>query len=133
MARYKRYVLHICLLFSVGMLPHTTNSKTSSVSGKSSLGIMQNAPPTPCWIETDCDPGKVCHMSISITGAPARELLKTLKKRVKPDKDLKEMGLTVYSSTDGLLQCDETDSSKAFCRIFFNPPQLKIEPALSCE
>ena len=72
-------------------------------------------------------------MLLNITGAPARELLKTLKERVKPDKDLKEMGLTVYSSTDGLLQCDEADNTKAFCRIFLHAPQLKIEPALSCE
>jgi hypothetical protein len=116
------------------MLPQNAFLKTRSVNGKSSLGIMQNAPPTvPCEIETDCDPGKVCHMSISVTGAPARELLKTLKERVSPNENLKQLGVTVYSSKDGLLDCDETDITKPFCRISFNPPQLKIEPAPICE
>jgi hypothetical protein len=115
------------------MLPQTASLKTSSVDGKSTLGILQNVPPTHCWVETDCDPGKVCHMSISVTGEPARKLLKTLKEQVKPDKEFKEMGLTIYLSKDGLLNCNETDNTKPFCNVFFNPSQLKIEPALSCE
>ena len=133
MAKYKRYALPICLLISVVMLPRTASLKTSSVNGKSSVGIMKNAPPTSCWVETDCDPGKVCHMSISVTGAPASELLKTLKDRTTPDKDFKKMGLAIYLSKDGLLFCDETESAKPFCRIYFNPQQLKMEPAPICE
>jgi hypothetical protein len=125
--------LRICSLILVEMLPKTASSNTSSVNGKSILGIMQNVPPNHCWIETDCDPGKVCHMSIMITGAPAKHLLKTLKERVKPDKEFKEMGIKIYTSKDGLLNCDETDNTRPFCNIFFNSQGLKIEPALSCE
>jgi len=109
------------------LLPTTARSKTTSVEGKSTLGIMQNVPPTHCWIETDCGPGKICHMSISVTGEPAKNLLKTLKAEVTPNKEFKEMGLTIYSSKDGLLNCDETDRTKPFCHIFFNATELKIE------
>jgi hypothetical protein len=70
-------------------------------------------------------------MTITITGAPAKELLKTLKEGgVKPDEQLKEMGLTIYFSKDDLLNCEETDSNKPFCRTSFSPLQLKIEPGL---
>jgi hypothetical protein len=116
------------------MLPQNALLKTRSVNGKASLGILQNSPPTPpCEIDNDCEPGKACHMSISITGAPARELLKTLKERVSPNQDFKQLGLTVYSSKDDLLDCDETDISKPFCRISFNPPKLQFEQAPVCE
>jgi hypothetical protein len=72
-------------------------------------------------------------MLLGVTGAPARKLLQTLKEQVKPDKGLKEMGLTMYISKDGLLECEETDSAKPFCTISFNPSQLKIEPVPICE
>lgn len=62
------------VLFGSPALP-----KTSSVEGRSSLGIMQNSPPTRCWVETDCGRGEVCHLSITITGAPALKLLQALK------------------------------------------------------
>jgi hypothetical protein len=98
-------------------------------TGKSSLGVVPNVEPCP----TDCAPGKVCHMTLSVTGAPAKELLKTLKEYgVKPDEGLKDLGLTIYFSKDGLLSC-ETDSSNPSWSISFNPPQLKIEPLVVCE
>jgi hypothetical protein len=52
---------------------------------------------------------------------------------VKPDGRFKELGLTIYLSKDKLLNCEETDSTEPFCDISFNPPQLKLEPAFSCE
>ena len=57
-------------------------------------------------------------MLIRVKGAPARELLKTLKERgVKPDGRFKELGLTIYLSKDELLNCEETDSTEPFCDI----------------
>jgi len=108
-------------------------SKTSSVKGGSILGIMENVPPTKCWVETDCRHGEICHMSIRVTGAPAMKLLQSLKRQVGPDKTFKEWGLEIYVSKDGFLNCDATDKINPFCNIFFNSLEAKIEPALSCE
>jgi hypothetical protein len=100
------------------------------VHGKSSLGVVPNVEPCP----TDCPPGQVCHMTITVTGAPATELLMTLKDHgVMPDESLKGMGLTIYYSKDGLLSCDTSDGISPSCGISFNPPQLKIEPIPVCE
>ena len=104
-------------------------AKDTVQTGRSTLSALPNVEPCP----TDCAPGTVCHMRISITGAPAKELLKTLKEHgVKPDDSLKDIGLTIYYSKDRLLSC-ETDSSNPSCSISFNPPQLKIEPLVVCE
>jgi hypothetical protein len=131
--RSRLHALSICLLVGYVMLGNAANSKTSSVTGRSSLGIMENVPPTSCWAETDCGPGAICHMSIRVTGVPAMKLLKVLKERVQPDKTFKGWGLEIYVSKDGFLNCDETDKNKPFCTIFFNPSEAKIEQALSCE
>jgi hypothetical protein len=112
----------MCLLISVVLLPQSAIPKPRSVEGKSALHIVQNAPPADCPNLTDgCDPGKDCHMLIGITGAPAKELLKTLKKRVTPDKEWKNMRVIIYFSEDGLFACDETDTTKPICRISLNP------------
>ena len=129
----KKIAVLSALVICLCHLPTMASLKTISVKGKSTLGIMQNVPPTHCSIETDCGPGKICHMSISVTGEPARNLLKTLKAEVTPDKGFKEKGLTIYTSKDGLLSCDETDRTKPFCNIFFNATKLEIEPSVSCE
>jgi hypothetical protein len=100
------------------------------VHGKSSLSVMPNLEPCP----TDCALGQACHMTISVTGAPAKDLLKTLKEHgVKPDESLKGMGLTIYYSKDGFLSCDTTDGIAPSCAIGFSPPQLKVEPVPMCE
>ena len=123
----------ICLLAGYFALGYAANSKTSFVNGGSSLGIMENIPPTSCWIETDCRTGAICHMSIRVTGASAMKLLKALKEQVQPDKTFKEWGLKIYVSKDRFLNCDETDKNKPFCTIFFNPAEAKVEEVLSCE
>jgi hypothetical protein len=103
------------------------------VEGRAVLGIYENVSPTSCWVETECDPGAVCHIQIRVTGAPAAKLLKVLKERVQPDKQFKELGLKIYVSKDGFLNCDETDKNKPFCFISFNPSAIKIEQAPVCE
>jgi hypothetical protein len=119
---FRSAVIAAVLVFSPAMAKDV-------VHGKSSLGVVPNVSPCP----TDCAPGKVCHMTLSVTGAPAKELLKTLKEYgVKPDEGLKDIGLTIYFSKDGLLSC-ETDGINPSCAISFNPPQLKIEPLVVCE
>jgi len=126
--RLSMYLLGACALFCGSAV-----SKTSSVKGGSTLGTMENVPPTKCWVETDCRQGEICHMSITVTGAPAMKLLQSLKRQVEPDKTFKEWGLEIYVSKDSFLNCDGTDKTKPFCNIFFNPREAKIEPALSCE
>ena len=121
------------LIMGVVLLGSHALPKTGSVEGRSSLGIMQNSPPSRCWVETDCGPGEVCHLSITITGGPALKLLQVLKARVSQDEAFKEWGLRVYVSKDNLLSCDETDRNKPFCYIWYNPSEAKVEPALSCE
>jgi hypothetical protein len=71
MPRYNKFGLCMFLAISVVMLPQNASLKTRSIDGKSSLGIMQNVPPTSCWVETDCSAGEVCHMLIRVKGAPA--------------------------------------------------------------
>jgi hypothetical protein len=115
------------------LLTSSAVSETSSVKGGSTLGIMENVPPTSCWVETDCNPGEVCHMSITVTGTPATKFLQMLKYRVQRDKTFSEWGLEIYVSEDGFLNCDATDKTNPFCKIFFDPSKAKIEPALSCE
>ena len=41
------------LIMGVVLLGSPALPKTGSVDGRSSLGIMQNSPPTSCWVETD--------------------------------------------------------------------------------
>jgi hypothetical protein len=56
------------------------------------------------------------------------------EQQAKPDEQLKELGLRMYISKDGLLACEETDNSaKPVCTISFNPSELKIEPMPICE
>lgn len=73
-------------------------------------------------------------MSIDVTGAPAARLLRELKRRVQRDEELKELGVgEIYISKDGFLNCDATDKSNPVCYIWFNPSEVKIEPACICE
>lgn len=66
-----------------------------------------------------------------VTGTPATKLLEALKEQVKPDKEFKEIGLTIYLSKDGLLNCDETVSTKTFCEPLPLPaPRLAPLPFL---
>jgi hypothetical protein len=109
-------------------------SKTSVVKGKSSLSIMQNTPPIVCPTEQDCGPGQVCHLSITVTGAPAMRLLQALKQRgVQRDQNWHEMGLELYFSKDDLLTCDATNKASPSCSISLNPADVKMETAPACE
>ena len=128
-------------LFRIGLLAVSLTSifsgsvlaKSTIVDGKTRLGILQNVPPTECWIESGCAPGQVCHISIRISGAPAASLLKALKGKVSVSPEFRDMGLTIYVSKDGNLDCDETEPDNVFCDIYYNVSDAKFEPALSCE
>ena len=115
------------------MLTVPSFAKVSSIKGKSSLGVMENLPPTSCWVETECKRGEICYLSITVTGPPAKKLLQVLKRRLPRDQTLAEWGLDAYVSKDRLLHCDETDRNSPFCTIFFNASETKVDEVKSCE
>ena len=87
-------------------LGEAAQGKVIIVEGTATLGIDENVPPISCWVEEDCKPGEVCHMSVTIEGPPLRphaELLGPLETApLGPEHDKPAIVAAVALHLDGL-------------------------------
>jgi hypothetical protein len=56
-------------------------------------------------------------IGVRLTPAAAIALLNGLKERVPVDKEMQQIGLSVYKTKDGYLECDETDGYEPLWRL----------------